>query len=127
MCACAACSPGWSARAPRSLFQRRLGDLAHRVARERVEEADLARALVRREQAGGGVGELLLPGALVALDHDPGHDPLTEVLVGLAGDRRLGDRGMLEQRVLDLARADLVAAALDQVGRAPADDADVAV
>ena len=34
---------------------------------------------------------------------------------------------MLQQRVLDLARADLVAAALDQVGRPPPDDADVAV
>ena len=37
------------------------------------------------------------------------------------------DGGVLEQRDLDLAGADLVAAGLDQVGRAAADDAPVAV
>ena len=59
--------------------------------------------------------------------HDPGDDPLAEVGVGLAGDRRLAHAGVLEQRALDLARADLEAAALDEVGGAPPDDADVAV
>ena len=46
---------------------------------------------------------------------------------GPAGDRGLDTLGVLEQRDLDLAGADLVAAGLDQVGRAAADDADVAV
>ena len=64
---------------------------------------------------------------LLALRHDPGHDPLAEVVVGRGGHRRLAHRGMLEQRDLDLARADLVAAGLDQVGRAAADDPPVAV
>ena len=103
-----------------SVAEGRLGDLAHRVARERVEVADLARALVRGQQPRDVVGELALARPLVALDDDPGDDPLAEVVVGLAGHRRLGDAGVLDQRVLDLARADLVAAALDQVGRAAA-------
>ena len=42
-------------------------------------------------------------------------DPLTEVGIGLAGDRDLGDPRVLEQHDLDLAGADLVAAALAQV------------
>ena len=63
----------------------------------------------------------------VVLGHDPGDDLLAEVGVLLAGDRGLLDAGVLEQRDLDLAGADLVAAGLDQVGRAAADDAPVAV
>ena len=48
-------------------------------------------------------------------------------VVGRAGHGRLEHARVLEQRDLDLARADLVAAGLDQVGRAAADDPPVAV
>ena len=53
--------------------------------------------------------------------HDEGHDPLPQVVVRPPDHRRLGDAGVLQQRVLDLPRADLVAAGLDQVGGAAPD------
>src|SRR3954452_20237465 len=118
--------PGWSARGARSLSEGRLGDLAHRVARQLVEEAHLARALVGRELAGDVVDQRLLVGRVV-LRYHPGDDLLAEVGVLLAGDGCLLDGGVVEQRDLDLPGADLVAAGLDQVGRAAADDAPVAV
>ena len=76
--------------------------------------------------AGDVVDQLVAAGGSPSGD-DPGDDALAQVVVGLAGDRGLARRRMLEQGALDLARADLVAAALDQVGRAAADDAHVAV
>src|SRR6185437_11805923 len=102
--------------------QPRLHHLAHRVARQRVHEADLAWALVRREQAGDVVAELVRIGRGALRGDDPSHDALAEVGVGRAGHGDLGDGLVLEQRALDLARADLEAAALDEVGGAPADD-----
>src|SRR6185369_11138030 len=82
--------------------------------------------LVRREQLGDVVGQLFGRRRLTAR-HDPRDNPLAEVVVRFAGDGRLRDAGVFEQRVFDLARADLVAAALDQVGRLAPDDLDVAV
>ena len=52
---------------------------------------------------------------------------LRERLVGLAGHGGIGDCRMLAQCRFDLAGADLVAAALDQVGGLAADDTDRAV
>src|SRR5918999_1467639 len=116
--------PGWLWK---SALEPLLDDLAHRVAGQLVEVVDLAGALVGRELAGHVVDQLALRRALVAVGDDPGDDPLAEVRVGRAGDGRLEHAGVLEQRDLDLPRADLVAAGLDQVGRAPADDPPVAV
>ena len=69
-----------------------LDDLAHRVAGQLVEEADLARALVGRELAGHVVDQVLLRRAL-AVGHHPGDDLLAEVGVLLAGDRGLEHAG----------------------------------
>src|SRR3954468_3225782 len=100
-------------------------DLAELVARQLVDEVDDPRALVRREQPRDRVRELAgVDGGALAPD-DPRHDTLAEVLVGLAGDRGVLDGLVLAQRGFDLAGADLVAAALDEVRRAPPDDADV--
>ena len=60
----------------------------------------------------------------IGQDH-PSDDSFAEVLVSFAGHGGVSDRRMLAQRRLDLAGADLVAARLDQVGRAAADEADV--
>ena len=51
-------------------------------------------------------------------DHE-GHDPLAEIRVRHADDRGLPHARVPEQRVLDLAGADPVATALDQVGATP--------
>ena len=64
--------------------------------------------------------------ARLSVEHHPGDDPLAEIVVGLAGHGGVGDRRVLAQRRLDLPGADLVAAGLDQIGRAAADEADVA-
>ena len=66
------------------LAQLGLDDLAHRVAGQLVEEAHLARALVRRELGGHVVDQLALAGGS-RLGDDPGDDPLAEVVVGRAG------------------------------------------
>ena len=50
-------------------------------------------------------------------------DLLAQVSVRRADHRRLTNRGVREQRLLHLARADPVPAALDQVGGDAADDA----
>src|SRR5690606_39768548 len=96
-----------------------LDDLAHRVARQRVHQVHHAGALVHRQAAGDEVDELLLLHPV--RDHE-GRDLLAEVVVGRADDRGLPHGGVREQRVLDLASADAVAAALDEVGGRAADD-----
>ena len=53
-------------------------------------------------------------------------DHLADRRVGLADDRRLGDRRVIGQRVLDLERADQVSSGLDHVVGA-ADEPEVAV
>ena len=55
---------------------------------------------------------------------DPGHDPLTEIVVGLPCDRHLGHPGKLGDDALGLCSADLVPGALDDVRRSPTHDAD---
>ena len=56
------------------------------------------------------IGELALGRWWLIGRNDPRHDPLAEIGIGLPGDRDLGDARVLEQRGLDLAGADLVAA-----------------
>src|ERR687896_713194 len=113
---------GTTRRAPGSVAASVSGSLSacHTWSRE-------ARTLVRREHVGDVAGQLVLGRPLALARDDPGHDPLAQVGVGLAGHGGLLDRRVLEQGALDLARADLEAAALDQVGGTAADDADVAV
>ena len=73
------------------------------------------------------VGEPLRVYVGARRDDDARHDALAEIVVRLAEDGRLSYGRMLEQRALDLARADLVAAGLDQVGCAATDKLYVAV
>src|SRR5918999_6279584 len=103
--------PGWLWK---SALEALLDDLAHRVAGQLVEEADLAGALVGRELRGHVVDQLALLRSPLAFGDDPGDDPLAEVVVGGAGHGRLAHAGVLEQGDLDLARPHLVAAGLDQ-------------
>ena len=58
---------------------------------------------------------------------DEGNDSFPQVVVGQTHDSRLADRRMGEQRVLDFAGADAVAAALDEVDRHASDDAEPSV
>jgi hypothetical protein len=76
---------------------------------------------VRCQQPGDVVGDLALCGGRVGRRDDPGDDPLAQVGIGLGRDRSVCDTRMLKERGLDLAGADLEAAALDQVGGPPAD------
>ena len=72
--------------------------------------------LVLAEGADAG----LVQGLARARD-DPGADDLAEFLVGQAEDLDLGDAGMGEEKLLDLARIDVLAAAQDHVLDAPGD------
>src|SRR5262245_55964598 len=105
--------------------QRGLLDLAHRVARQRVDEPDLARALVRRQPRGDVVLDRRGIDRVARLDERD--DALPEIRIRYADHRSGRDGRMLEERGLDLAGADLEATALDDVARAPADDPDLAV
>src|SRR6185295_19422820 len=98
-----------------------LHHLAGRVARQLVDEAHLARALV--------VGEPILTELEQALggqrravpDDDPRGDVLAEHGMGHAGHRGLAHVGVLEEHGFDVRRVDVVAAADDHVLLAPAD------
>src|SRR5690606_37193730 len=103
-----------------------LHHLAHVVAGQRRQETNLTGPLVRGQLL-GHMGDELVRRWLRAPGDDPGDDPFAQVGVRFAGHRDLGDARVVEQHVLDLARADLVATALDQVGGPPAHDAYVTV
>src|SRR4051794_34653708 len=94
-------------------------ELAHGVARERLDDADLAGSLVRREQR----RNMRIDRRGTDVRHDVRNDPLTEIVISNTDDRRFPYAGMREQRVLHLARADAMAPGLDQVGRAAPHDA----
>ena len=97
-------------------------DLPARGLRELGDECDLTRAVVRRgdrldmllELGGEAVGRLLPR----AQDDERLHD-LAAVEVGHADDGALGDRRMLEERALDLERADAIRRRDDHVVCAP--------
>ena len=100
-----------------------LVDLAHGVARHRLDDAEDRRQLVRRQAFGRPRPEVLevqRRGA-VSQDHDGG-DLLTPGDVVYADDRHLGDVGMRQQVALHVQRADLVSATLDDVHRRPTED-----
>ena len=97
-----------------------LGDVAqqaaHDLARPRLRqllgEEDRLRLRDRADELGDVVAQLLdeLVARLVAAaqDHERG-DRLTGRVVGAPDDRRLGHRGMVDERGLDLGRGDVVA------------------
>ena len=99
-----------------------LVDLAVVLARQGVDELDLARAL-EVGKAVAAVREQLVGRARVRrLDAgsqlDDGEHRFAPLLVGHADDRRVADRGVLEQDRVDLGRIDVHAAGDDQVGAA---------
>src|SRR6266568_1967214 len=85
----------------------RAGDLllylAHLVARQRVDHADLARPLVGRQPAGDEICQLRL---VDLVPDDVGDDALSEVVVGYPHHGRVVDGVVVEQACLDLAGAD---------------------
>src|SRR5262249_42918824 len=116
-------------RPPLALAQLDPPDLAARRLRQRVDELDLARILVAR----GDTLHVLLERAhelrtrlLPGREHDERLHHLATHGIGTRDHRRLDDRGMLEERALDLERADAVAGRDDHVVRA-ADEPEVAV
>src|SRR5205823_214988 len=94
------------------LNQIALAYLAHLVARQRSHKMNAPRALVPGQQRRDVRRELLAAGAMALPQHHPRLDPLAEVIVWPSHHGGLGDRGVLEQRRFDLARADAIAAAL---------------
>ena len=109
--------------------QLRAHDLAARGLRQLVDERDLPRVLVRR----GHVLHVLLQladqvgGRVEAMpEHDERLHDLAAIGVGRADHRALGHRRMLEQRALDLERADPVRRREDHVVRAT-DEPEVAL
>ena len=95
--------------------------------RQVVDEADGARALMWVEHARDVADELAAADLFAGAAHDPLDDTLAQVVVGFAGHRNVLHGGVLTKHVLDLAGADLVPAALDEVQRAAADDMQIAV
>src|ERR671933_2051153 len=86
---------------------RRLGNL--------VDDLDRAGVLVGRHPLLAERDELLLAGRLALLERDERLDGLAAVLVRDADDRRLADRRVAVEDVLDLARPDLIARGVDLV------------
>src|SRR5204862_78248 len=86
-------------RASVALGQLALEDLAGGVARQLIEELDLARDLVAREVGLHQVLELVGVDRRPARDHDEGLQALAELLVLDADDRHLVDRVVVGQQV----------------------------
>ena len=89
---------------------------------QRVEEHDPARALEIRQLADDELGQHPLVDAAVRAQHDGCADILAQPRVGQGEDDRLRDRWMLQQHVLDFARPDLFAAAIDDLLGAAGDE-----
>ncbi|CAM5659758.1 hypothetical protein STENM223S_05951 [Streptomyces tendae] len=70
--------------------------------------ADDTGPLVRGEARGHMARQFLQAGRELQVAAPARHDPLAQVGVRFPGDGRLLDARVLQQRVLDLARADLV-------------------
>ena len=110
------------------LAQSRLLDLAHRVARQLVDEHELARASCsRRARCGSAprarsrVGAVAARGTTTATTRSP-HFASAQPITATSATA-----GCVAQHVLDLRGGDLEAAALDDVGAEPPDDPHVAV
>ena len=86
--------------------------LAHVVAGETADEADLAWSLVCRQGVGDMVHEL---GGCCARADNVSDDTLAQVRVGYADDGGFRDGGVVKQARFDLGGTDQVAAGLDEV------------
>src|SRR5215831_15591389 len=106
--------------------QRLAVDLADRRQRDLRQDLDLAGVLVAAEALLRVGDELGLVGVEPRSQLDERDDLLPVRLVGPADDAGRRDGGMLEQRVLDVAREHVEAAADDQVLHA-VDDEEIAV
>ena len=108
------------ASGPQSLFELALEHLAGRVARQLVDEHDVARDLVAGEVRLDVLLDLV--GRHLLLGHDDGLQPLAELLVVDAEDRDLLDRVVALEQLLDLRREDVLAAGDDHVVVAAVDE-----
>ena len=86
------------------LFELALEDLAGVVARELVDEHDLARDLVVREVVLDVALDLVLAEVRVLAQHDERLQPLSELVVVDADRGRLLDRLVRSEQLLDLGR-----------------------
>src|SRR2546423_11717857 len=102
--------PALTRRPLLALGQLPLEHLARRVARQLVDQDDLARDLVAREVVADVLLQRVRVGvAAVRRDHERAQ-PLPELVVLHADAGRLGDGGMGRERVLDLLGEDVLAA-----------------
>src|SRR4249919_2162569 len=99
-------------------------DLADRRERQRSDDVHLARVLVAADPLLRPGDEL--PGLEWLPERDERHDLFAALRVPAADDRRALDRGVFEERLLDVAREDVEAAPDDQILLA-VDDVEVAV
>src|SRR4051794_21962497 len=103
-----------------------LEDLAGRALGELVDEPDAAGGLVGRDVLLDERADVVLGGVLAVLERHCRADLLAQRLMRHAEHRRLADRRMLVEHLLDLPRVDVEAAADDQLLLA-VDDVEVAV
>src|SRR6185312_7300716 len=89
--------------------------LAGRAFRDLLEEHDLARHLEVGEALGAEIAQFALARVLAFAQHHRGGDVLAEHVVGQGEGQRLLDRFVVEQNLVDLARRDFFAAAIDQL------------
>ena len=83
------------------------------------EEEDLARRLERRQAFGEERAQLLFVRAHALAQHDRGGDVLAQHVMRNRECDRLQDRGVIHQRLVDLARRDFLAAAIDDLLQPP--------
>src|SRR5262249_7483168 len=105
---------GWIARGagPATLAAE---DLAGGALGQLVDQPEVAGVLVRRDPVLHVRPQFLGRGRGAGLERDGRADLLAELVVGDPDHGRLGDRGMLVEDLLDLARVDVVAAADDHL------------
>ena len=112
----------WSRRPERTVRRASAQDLAGRVAGKLVDELHPSRHLVSSEIV-ANVGSHVVGGELRsrAPDDERG-EHLAELVVGDADDGDLGDRRVVAEQLLDLAREHVLAAGHDHVVLAPVDE-----
>src|SRR5680860_363813 len=99
-----------------------LEDLAGRVPRQLREELDLARHLVAGEVLADVVLDLVLAQIPVLRRHHERLQPLAELLVVDPDHRRLVDRIVVAEQILDLAREDVLTTGDDHLVVATIDE-----
>src|SRR5262245_63364939 len=105
-------------RACELLAERRLPELADRRLRDLFDELEPVGEPPLREVRGEELAQLLVRRLGALLQHDDRERPLGPLVVRDGDDRRLGDRLVPHERVLERDRGDPLAARLDEVLRA---------